>query len=169
MKYILTLILLINIHAHAQESQNISGNYFQSCNTDSDDNSYEQHLGFFGQNLQWKFVAYEDPNCKMPYLIFKREYKIKNLSRNKIQTLALISTYVSLTDEITSSLNIIKYCGFENWKTNEVRDVTGKKCEDFQQLKLNEKKEFQYNIKNNQLYWNNDKIPYESIRDMLAN
>lgn len=47
-------------------------------------------------------------------------------------------SYTILTEEVTMILNDMNWCGFNNWKTNEKKVVTGKVCDEFQTPKLNE-------------------------------
>jgi len=155
------LTLLFSASSFAQLSTlKLNGNYHQQCATDDDDNSFEQYLGFSNEHLEWKFVAFEDVNCQQPYLVFKREFTIIATTDTEVQTASIISSYVSLTDEITGALNIINYCGFSDWQTNVMKDVTGKKCDDYQQLQQNEKQLFNYKIQDHQLIWNNNNLPF---------
>ena len=157
---IFTLTMIGFFSQKTYASQVLSGDYFQACNGNHDGDFYEQHLNITDETIKWKFIAYEDESCKTPYLIFLREYKNVSDDQSQITTLFEKASYVSLTDEVTRSLNLIHYCGLSNWKTHVARDVTGLKCDDYQQRQIGEKEAFQYRTTTDKLYWNDDEVEY---------
>jgi len=160
LRILVTSIAVFSFNQQAHASENLAGDYFQACNGNHEGDFYEQHLNILNDTIKWKFIAYEDESCKTPYLIFLREYKNLADDHSKITTAFEKASYVSLTDEVTKSLNMIHYCGLNNWKTHVARDVTGLKCDDYQQRQLGEKESFQYSSTESQLYWNDDQIGY---------
>lgn len=163
-KTFLTTILILTIISCTSHktyaSELLSGDYFQSCNGNHDGDFYEQHLNINNETIKWKFIAFEDESCKTPYLIFLREYKNISDDQSQVTTFFEKASYVSLTDEVTKSLNLIHYCGLSHWQTNVARDVTGLKCDDYQQRQIGEKESFQYHLNMQKLYWNNDEVEY---------
>jgi len=154
-------IFLISIKSAG--SQNINGTYHQTCNATNEGDYYEQYLNIDEGHIHWKFVAYEDGDCKIPYLIFLREYIIESVDDISVNTAFKKASYVSTTDEVTRSLNIIRYCGLNGWKTNVARDVTGLKCDEYQQRQLGEKESIKYLFNDQNLYWGDDTAPYNKL------
>jgi len=140
--------------------QNLDGTYYQTCNASNEGDYYEQYLNIDKGHIHWKFIAYEDAECNSPYLIFLREYVIESVNETIVNTAFKKASYVSITDEVTRSLNIIRYCGLNGWKTNVARDVTGLKCDEYQQRQLGEKESFKYLFDNQNLYWGDDSTIY---------
>lgn len=139
-------------------NESLFGSYNQSCTKDDDDNYYVQYIDISRTHLEWKFIAFEDEKCESPYIVFKRTFKVVAISSSQVFTQSIDSNYLSLTDEVTRALNLIKYCSYKDWQTDKVKDVTGKKCDDYQQLKSGENRKIPYSLNGNKLFW--DKTTY---------
>lgn len=115
--------------------------YTQNCRVVNEDDyvTYSIESDFNqGDAFTQKVTAYEDANCKTAYLHFTQYFKIKKNSDGKIDLQTSKTTYTSLSNEVTESLNFISYCGLKNWATDKETDVTGKKCDSYQQLAKNQ-------------------------------
>ena len=122
-------ILLSALNAQAQT-------YTQNCRAIDDD-----YLTFSitsdlqkKSDLKLSAIAYEDENCKTPYLVFNRYFTIADKADEKIDLKTEKVTYTVLSDEVARALKQINYCNIRNWQVNVEMDVTGVKCEDYQQL-----------------------------------
>ncbi len=122
-------LLLTQVLFAAPGTLNIDGHYTKACHL-MDDDSLITQLSI--QNTRWVFshVAYEDDKCTKAYLVYEETYKVKSIDRN-IDMTTVEATYKSLTINVTESLNMISWCGFSNWKTNEAKVVTGKVCDEY--------------------------------------
>lgn len=109
--------------------QNINGEYVKACHL-MDDDSLITNLTI--QDAAWKIshVAYEDDKCTKAYLVYELQYKVKATDRNIDMTMVQ-ATYTSLTKTVTESLNMINWCGFSDWKTNEAKVVSGQVCDEY--------------------------------------
>jgi hypothetical protein len=125
----LKLALLLTQFLFAAPLQNIDGDYVKSCHL-MDDDSLITNLSI--KDAAWKFshVAYEDEKCTRAYLIYELQYKVKSSDRYIDMTMVQAS-YTSLTDNVTESLNMINWCGFSDWKTNEAKVVSGQVCDEY--------------------------------------
>lgn len=144
----------------------------QRCHTDEDDNTFLQLFAWSAEEIEWKFVAFEDSQCQTPYLLFKRSYKVESEQKNNLRfkaaqppsvtlkTIMLEASYVSLTDEVTQSLNLIRFCGLSHWKTGQSQIVTGRECGDYRHPVINTPKEFYLLERQNRLFIDNDEFPY---------
>lgn len=103
--------------------------------------------------LQLTATAYEDENCQLPYLIFNRYFEIILHNNENINLKTTQVTYTILTDEVARALNSIRYCGITHWKSMVETDVTGKKCDDYQQLALAQNYYQKIKITHEQLHW----------------
>lgn len=83
-------------------------------------------------------TAYEDEQCTKPYLHYTQYFTINKKQNLNIDLKLNKVTYMSLTDEVTDALNMIKYCDINNWATEKEFEVSGKKCGDFVQLSKNQ-------------------------------
>ncbi len=91
-----------------------------------------------GSEFNLKITAFEDEKCQIPYISFNQYFKINRLVDQKINLQVQKVTYAPLTAETTDSLNMIGYCNSKDWKNQQEIDVTGEKCNDFQQLASDE-------------------------------
>ncbi|MGZ3692020.1 MAG: hypothetical protein ACXVAX_10985 [Pseudobdellovibrio sp.] len=129
MRALLIVLIFSSVSAFART-------YSQNCRAVEDDylkfsiNSDLQKNSDFTLSA----TAYEDENCKTPYLIFNRYFTIANQSDKTVDLKTEKVTYTVLTDEVARALNQINYCNIHNWQANVETAVTGAKCEDYQQL-----------------------------------
>lgn len=123
------VLLFSQILFAAPQVTNINGEYVQACHL-MDDDSLITNLSI--KDAAWKFshVAYEDEKCTKAYLVYELQYKVKAIDRAVDMTM-IQASYVSLTDTVTESLNMISWCGFSDWKTNEAKVVSGKVCDEY--------------------------------------
>ena len=108
----------------------INGSYLRPCYiVDTDALTTRMTI----QDSKWTLThtAFEDENCKTPYLIYEIQYKTKTES-NAIDMTTVEASYTSLSDEVARSLNYIGYCGFGDWKKGVKKVVTGKMCDEYQ-------------------------------------
>ncbi|WP_413294809.1 hypothetical protein ACLSU7_06820 [Bdellovibrio sp. HCB185ZH] len=125
------MILLFShlVFAAGPSIQSIDGDYMKACHLMEDD-SLISHLSIKGTRWNFSHVAYEDDKCTKAYLVYEETYKVKSVDREIDMTTVKV-TYTSLTDNVTEALNMINWCGFSDWKTNEARVVTGKVCDEY--------------------------------------
>lgn len=118
---------------------------FDIINTDiSDIKCYQVDDNYLTETVEKKqsnwthiYTAFEDSGCQTPYLKFYKSYQVKLKNQNldmQLQTVA----YSSETDETTDALNLVHWCGFNNWKTKEIKEVTGLICGDYQAPAMHE-------------------------------
>jgi hypothetical protein len=62
--------------------------------------------------------------------VYELQYKVKTVDRN-IDMTTVQAAYTSLTDNVTEALNMINWCGFSDWKTNEAKIVSGQVCDEY--------------------------------------
>ena len=133
LKIIFTLLLfqLPNI--------SMAQSYDTGCLTADNDDVMNMQLDIINQKFSFTATAYEDNDCHLPYIIFKNEYITNSTTADSITLSHTASSYTPLTDEVASALNYIQYCGFIDWKKDSVKTVTGLVCDDYTQLKEDEK------------------------------
>lgn len=109
------------------------GDDFVKFNIEIDSTSLIQ-----GSVFNFKVTAYEDQTCKTPYLKFDQYFTVESLRSEKINLKTLKVTYTSLSDEVSEALRLINYCDIPDWQTGREISVTGKVCDDYQQLNKND-------------------------------
>lgn len=113
--------------------------YQQACRVIGEDDyvqyqiEVEAPLQTNGQ-LNLKLTAFEDESCQIPYLQYNQYFHIAGFESNQLNLKTDKVTYTALSDEVTEALNMIQYCGLNDWKTKSEANVTGQICDDFQQL-----------------------------------
>ena len=113
----------------SQSCRDIDGDYLQfSIETENRDN------GAFA----FKVRAFEDEACKIPYLEFTQYFTQAALKGQKLDLKTEKVTYRILSGEVAQALNQIGFCDIKNWKPFDEVNVSGRLCDDFQQLKKNE-------------------------------
>ena len=85
--------------------------------------------------LAFKITAYEDENCKVPYLNYNQYFTALGLRGEQLDLNSEKVTYTALSEEVASALRLIKYCGHSEWLKDAETPVTGEICDDFPQLK----------------------------------
>lgn len=134
MKLVFFTVLFLTIQSPAQFQ------YTQICKTISEDDYVQYTIEIVSAELKKndfltiKVTAFEDQNCKKPYLRFKQYFQINDNNGTNIDLKTLKITYTPLSKEVSSALNLIKYCAQTGWKPQVESVVTGKKCDEFQQL-----------------------------------
>ena len=145
----------------------LQGQFVQPCQT-IDDDTIQQSLIFISSQsaarlaarLAWEISAFEDEKCQTPYLKISRRFDVVAQSSQSITVKTIQIAYTAVSEETAESLNYINYCGYTDWATGEVKDVTGRICDDYQQLKNNELKSYAILAQQNEITWDNDKTPY---------
>ncbi len=129
----ITALLLTNLlFANAAPvSPALDGSYHRPCFV-VDTDALTTELSVEGN--QWKIqnIAYEDDKCDQAYLIYEVDYKVKSANNHDIDMTTTEVSYMTLSDEVSHALNMVHYCGFEDWKTKTKKVVTGKLCDEFQ-------------------------------------
>ncbi len=137
MKNFLFLVLLFSIKSFAFESFN------QTCHVIGEDDYVQfqieiEHPIQIGSIFNLKMTAFEDENCSIPYLKYNQYFIVDLLQADRLNLKTLQVTYTTLSDEVSEALNMIQYCGSLDWKTSSEMIVTGKVCDEFQQLATNQ-------------------------------
>ncbi|WP_413560436.1 hypothetical protein [Bdellovibrio sp. HCB209] len=123
------VLLLSQIVFAAPQTLNINGNYTKACHL-MDDDSLITNLTINDSRWTFSHVAYEDEKCTKAYLIYELQYKVKSSDRY-IDMTTVQTSYTSLSNNVTESLNMINWCGFSDWKTNVAKVVTGQVCDEY--------------------------------------
>jgi len=134
----------------------------QNCKIMGEDDVVQMTVELNTENLLHRVTAFEEENCQKPYLIFDRVYETPENQNQVVSLVHLKSMYTPLSIEVARAMNLIKYCGLRTWTMNQSQDVTGKKCDDFQQLSAGEKTELSVTFQPDFIYFDNahDPIPY---------
>lgn len=113
------------------------GSYLRSCYVVGDDDVLQSALQI--QQNKWiqTHTAFEEDSCQTPYLIFETQYRALVVDSNVDLVVEEVS-YTTLSKEVSDALNLIKYCGFTNWKAHQKKIVTGLLCDEFQAPKAAE-------------------------------
>ena len=135
MKYAFLVSLLFSLQASALET------YTQACHVIGEDDYVQYQIEAempLQANSQFnlKLTAFEDENCTIPYLHYNQYFSVESFQTEKLNLKTQKVTYTTLSDEVSEALNMIEYCGFKDWKANSEKAVTGKVCDDYQQLAL---------------------------------
>ena len=91
-----------------------------------------------GKTFTLQITAFEDENCLTPYLQYQQLFQIAAIDGEKINFITKEISYTPLSDETSDALNMISYCDANDWKTHAATLVTGKLCNDYQQLHLDQ-------------------------------
>ncbi len=152
-------------------ANDIQGTFTQPCQT-FDTDTIQQSLVFskaetnqkLQTNLTWEIQAFEDEKCQISYLKISRQFDVVALSSQSVKVKTTVLTYTAISEEVAESLNYINYCGYSDWTAGEVKDVTGRICDDYQQLNSNELKQYSLIVNDTatprELRWDNDITPY---------
>jgi len=113
--------------------------YQQACRVIGEDDYVQYQIEFetplqANAEFNLKLTAFEDENCKIPYLQYNQYFHVADLKSKDLNLKTDKVTYSTLSDEVTDALNMIHYCGIGDWKTKSETNVTGQVCDDFQQL-----------------------------------
>lgn len=81
-----------------------------------------------------KLTAFEDENCEIPYLQYNQYFEVIELKSEKLNLKTYKITYTALSEEVARALNLIQYCGIQDWQNHVEQGVTGKVCDDYLQL-----------------------------------
>ncbi|MEK2690356.1 hypothetical protein [Bdellovibrio sp. GT3] len=125
----LALFLTQILFAAPQAHNNVDGEYVKGCYLMGDD-SLISTLSVQGAAWKYSHVAYEDEKCTKAYLTYQVNYKVKAVDRF-IDMTTVETSYTSLTEGVTEALNLINWCGFEDWKTGTPKVVTGLVCDEY--------------------------------------
>lgn len=131
--FIITLLLSQNLLAatlYSQGCRNLGDDYV-TFSIEIENKDLIKNSGF-----AVKITAFEDVNCKTPYLNYNQYFSIDKIQNEAINLRTDKITYTALTEEVASALRSINYCEFHNWKVSIETDVTGKSCDGFSQLSL---------------------------------
>ncbi|MDG0815833.1 hypothetical protein [Bdellovibrio svalbardensis] len=115
----------------AQATTSLDGLYQRPCFV-ADTDALTTEISI--EKNQWKIqhIAYEDEKCEKAYLIYEVDYKVKSENNRDLDMTAIEVSYMTLSDEVSQALNMVHYCGFEDWKTKTKKIVTGRVCDEFQ-------------------------------------
>ncbi|MBY0554939.1 hypothetical protein K2P97_10455 [bacterium] len=137
--------------------------YKQDCRVVGDDDylqfTIESDLNS-KSDFALKITAFEDEACTIPYLHFNQYFKIDSMNNEQINLKTQKVTYTAVSKEVANALKMMNYCEIKNWKAGNETDVTGKMCDEFQQLA---KDEIFYQIIKN----NNDSVKFGSTTKAL--
>lgn len=108
----------------------LEGTYVRPCYV-VDTDALTNELSIQGNQWKLQHLAYEDEKCELAYLIYEVDYKVSSENTHDIDMTTTEVSYTTLSDEVTRALNMIHYCGFEDWQTKTKKIVTGKLCDEF--------------------------------------
>ena len=140
--------------------------YEQKCKIIGDDDIVQMSLIQDGQTLIHRVTAYEEENCQKQYLIFDRVYLLEKTNDSALFLIHQKALYTPLTQEVAKALNLINYCGYRSWLNGQSKDVTGQKCDDFQQLANQQKVVIPGQMTAESIYFDlpADPVPYQLKR-----
>lgn len=129
------LISLMTMKLWAQELPP-QGTFVRPCYAVSDD-ILNSEIQISGSAWSTKFTAFEESGCKTAYLVFETLYSIQHQEPHpsgfhKLDLSVQEVSYTPLSDEVAEALNFMTYCGFDNWKKDEKKIVTGLICDEFE-------------------------------------
>lgn len=169
MKTLLVSLIVVSVSL-TQASPFYLGDWIQSCTTIGEDDVVKNMLLIDNKVMDQVVIAYEEENCKSPYLIFKRQYHLEserifpNENKVDVEMSVVKASYQSLTDEVTKSLNMIAFCGDSDWQTYQEKIVTGKSCQDYKVPAMGTVVKHQFLTKTKaELFHNDDPIPYHKL------
>src|SRR5437868_5030594 len=122
------LIVLVNLAFAAAPAD---GSYVRSCYIVNDDDALQSMMQIKQDKWVQTHTAFEEDSCKTPYLIYQTEYKAV-VSGGSLDLSVVEASYTILSREVAEALNMVSYCGFNNWKPHSKRVVTGLLCDEFQ-------------------------------------
>lgn len=113
--------------------------YQQACRVIGEDDYVQYQIEREDQgSLNLKLTAFEDENCEVPYLQYNQYFQVENLQGNRLNLKTEKITYTALSEEVAEALNLIEYCGINSWSEKSEIGVTGKICDEHQQLAKDE-------------------------------
>lgn len=136
--FILLISLFVMSSAYAKRSDFSAQieSSFTECYSNGEDVLSES---VFKSDSTWThvFTAFEDDHCKKAYLYFTKIFSVK-LSDKNLDLVLQSVLYTPLTNETVDALNLQSWCGFNDWKVNSAKEVTGLFCGDYQAPKVND-------------------------------
>lgn len=152
-----------------EKPDSLNGPWSQGCfvvrNGGSEDEDWlTAHLQFSsdsglksGVAIQWIRRAYEEENCQKPYLDYGLLYSAQLSTESDDLDLEVKQAfYVIHTEEVARALNLVAFCGINNWKKGVSQEVTGHDCDGIVQPKIGQKIFSRLKIKmeqSQQLFW----------------
>lgn len=143
MKKILILLSFFSISTQAKTRSLLQDQliFLQTCHVIGEDDYVTSSIEItnefkVGSHFNLKLIAYEDKNCETPYLQYNQYFQMRDFQGHNLNLRTNKITYTAFTNEVTDALNMINYCGFTSWQVGEEKIVTGKVCDDFQQLEV---------------------------------
>lgn len=133
MKQIFFFLFLLSLKTFSQDL------YQQQCHVIGEDDyvkyTIEVNLPLkLNDTFKLNLTAYEDETCLTPYLKYDQQFVVRNIQNESINFETNKITYTALTQETANALNMMSYCQIAGWVSNQETEVTGKKCDSFQQL-----------------------------------
>lgn len=133
MKSVFALVLILSLQSQATEV------YRQACHVIGEDDYVEYSIEM--QNavqpqsaFALKLTAFEDENCETPYLQYNQYFHVADFQNGLLNLETEKITYTALSDEVAEALTLIHYCDVKTWKAQNEQAVTGKVCDDYEQL-----------------------------------
>lgn len=126
-----TLVIALTLVSNVvlAKTVNPQGNFIRSC--------YEDDTDFLAsvitiENENWTFThtGYEDESCAKSYIVYEEKFAA-TVDGTHLDLQATEASYTTLTDTVTEALNMVAYCGFQDWKTGEKKIVTDLICDDY--------------------------------------
>lgn len=124
------LILNVQAETYKQECRVLGDDDFLQFTIESDLNDKS--------DFALKITAFEDEACTVPYLNFNQYFKIDSINNEQINLKTQKVTYTAVSKEVANALKMMNYCEINDWKAGNEIDVTGKLCDEFQQLAKDE-------------------------------
>lgn len=166
----LLLTLVLSVTSLVQAAPFYMGDWIQNCTTIGEDDVVKNMLLIDSKVMDQVVIAYEEENCRSPYLIFKRQYQLDSTKNTTLETrtdveMSVIKvSYMALTDEVTEALNMIAFCGDTDWETYQEKTVTGKTCQDYKAPAMGTIVKHQFSKKTeSELFFNSDPTPYYKL------
>ena len=134
MKAVFVCALLTGLFSITAVATPVEGTYVRTCYIEGED-VLESQIQI--KNDLWLriFTGYEEPACQSAWIQYQESYRV-SLSPTENHSLLNLEVqnvwYTVLTDEVAEVLNSVAYCGIQNWKSQERREVTGLECDEYQ-------------------------------------
>lgn len=140
----------------------------QNCHIVNDEDVLKMALIFTDPNLSdrvtWRTTAFEDENCKTPYIIFDRLFQFISNTPSEILLISLESSYTPISDEVAEALNMMNYCELNTWQAGQKQVVTGRTCQDYVQLREYQQITYSqsgFDPNAQVIKWDGDQEPYQ--------
>lgn len=120
--------------------QDVSKTWISKCRLSSDDLKEGRLYGistitFTKTDFTMRFDIFNDSNCTLESMTttLSGKYEVVDDAKNHaggyvISTTTQTIEYTALDEFLISNLNLSNFCGISDWKKNEKRDLTSKKC-----------------------------------------